>query len=195
MATFFRRDDWVQSALGQAISGANVYVTSQPTIPASFNDEGFFIPPSPLVQLYSDPAGRNPITQPVQTDGFGHAFYYTASGTYTITYYSPQIGITTLPDQVIAGVVVPVNTIPPSGHQDGTNRVFTLPSTPSNFLLLFVNGVFQFPGNDYTISGATITMTTAPLSTIRPVIRGISVRTNHEKTSHFATVLLRALCR
>jgi hypothetical protein len=165
MATFFRRDDWVQSSMGQAISGANVYVTSQPTIPATFNDDGYFVPPSPLVQLYADPAGRTPITQPVQTDGFGHAFYYAASGTYTVTYYSPQICITTLPDQVISGLVGSVTSAGPSGTQDGINTVFTLPGAPSSFLFLFVNGIFQLPGTDYILSGDTITMTIAPQPT------------------------------
>ena len=94
MATYFRRDDWVQDALGNALSGANVWVTSQASNPAHFTKTGL-VPPSPLVQIYGDAFGMTPLTQPVQTDGYGHVFYYVASGTYTITYYSPQIGIVT----------------------------------------------------------------------------------------------------
>jgi hypothetical protein len=94
MATFLRRDDWVTDAMGNALSGASVYVCSQPATTTS-------IPPSPLVQLYSDPLGANPITQPVATDGYGHAFYYVTPGTYTIVYYSPQILETILADQTI----------------------------------------------------------------------------------------------
>lgn len=94
MATFLRRDDWVTDAMGNALSGASVYVCSQPATTTS-------IPPSPLIQLYSDPAGADPITQPVLTDGYGHAFYYAAPGTYTVVYYSPQILETVLADQTI----------------------------------------------------------------------------------------------
>lgn len=165
MDTFYRRDDWVQDAMGDAISGAGVYVTSQPSNAGFINQQGSYVPPSPLVQLYADPAGTIPITQPVQTDGFGHAAYYTAANIYTVTYYSPQIGQTTLPDQVISGVVSPITAAPPSGAQNGTNRVFTLPSAPTNFLMFFLNGVLQLPGPNYSITGAIITMTLAPANT------------------------------
>lgn len=94
MATFLRRDDWVTDAMGNALSGTQVYVCSQPATTGS-------IPPSPLVQLYSDPAGAFPITQPVLTDGYGHAAYYVTPGTYTVVYYSPQILEQVLPDQTI----------------------------------------------------------------------------------------------
>src|ERR1700761_27709 len=94
MATFLRRDDWVTDAMGNALSGASVYVCSQPATTGT-------IPPSPLVQLYADSAGVTPITQPVTTDGYGHAFYYVTPGTYTIVYYSPQILEQVLPDQTI----------------------------------------------------------------------------------------------
>jgi hypothetical protein len=42
--------------------------------------------------------------------------------------------------------------------------VFTLPSTPTNYLNLYVNGVLQLPTTNYTISGPTITMVTAPFT-------------------------------
>ena len=51
----------------------------------------------------------------------------------------------------------------PTGTIDGSNPVFTLPHTPL-LLWLYKNGVFQTPGVDYTLSGATITYTIAPLS-------------------------------
>lgn len=166
MALFFRRDDWVQDAMGNAISGANVYVTSQPTNTGHVDeDTGLYIPPSPLVQLYADPHGMTPLAQPVQTDGYGHAFYYATANVYTVTYYSGQIGQTTLLDQTISGAVSPINTSPPSGAQDGTNRVFTLPSTPTNFLMLFSNGVLQLPGTNYVIAGAVATYAVAPQPT------------------------------
>lgn len=106
-----RRDDWVTDAMGNALSGASVYVCSQPATTTT-------IPPSPLAQLYSDPAGAFPITQPVITDGFGHAFFYAAAGTYTVVYYSPQILETILPDQNIGSGNV---SFPITVAQGGTN--------------------------------------------------------------------------
>jgi len=56
----------------------------------------------------------------------------------------------------------------PSGTKNGSNQTFTLANTPiSGTEMVFVNGILQEPGagNDYTISGNTITMLTAPLST------------------------------
>lgn len=54
----------------------------------------------------------------------------------------------------------------PSGTINGLNTTFTLAHSPadsSNNLMLFLNGVCQNPnGNDYTISGFTITFTNAP---------------------------------
>jgi hypothetical protein len=55
----------------------------------------------------------------------------------------------------------------PSGSINGSNTTFTLANTPvAGSEHLYLNGVLQESGggNDYTISGATITMTTAPLS-------------------------------
>lgn len=58
----------------------------------------------------------------------------------------------------------------PSGTQNGTNPTFTLANTPTaGSEMLFLNGVLMNvgAGNDYTISGATITMLTGviPVST------------------------------
>jgi hypothetical protein len=53
-----------------------------------------------------------------------------------------------------------------TGTQNGVNTTFLLPFTPQNGTLsLYVNGLLQDPGDDYTISGLTITMTTPPIST------------------------------
>lgn len=51
----------------------------------------------------------------------------------------------------------------PTGAINGTNTVFTLPSAASN-VILTLNGLVLRPGvgNDYTLSGATITMLYAP---------------------------------
>lgn len=55
----------------------------------------------------------------------------------------------------------------PSGSINGSNTTFTLANTPtSGTEQVFLNGILQDPGagNDYTISGATITYLTAPVS-------------------------------
>ena len=74
MATYYRSDGWVKSVLGQAIAGASIYICTQPADTA-------YVPPAPLAQIYADPAGLTPITQPILTDGFGHYDYYAATGT------------------------------------------------------------------------------------------------------------------
>jgi hypothetical protein len=55
----------------------------------------------------------------------------------------------------------------PSGTMNGANLSFTLSFTPNptGSLFLFLNGVEQVPGIDYTASGTTVTYTTAPKST------------------------------
>lgn len=55
----------------------------------------------------------------------------------------------------------------PSGTVNGSNTAFSLANTPvAGSIHLYLNGVLQEAGagNDYTISGASITMLTAPLS-------------------------------
>lgn len=53
----------------------------------------------------------------------------------------------------------------PSGTINGSNTAFTLAAAPSGGrLVLFLNGVYQKPTTDYTLSGTTITMVTAPSS-------------------------------
>ena len=52
----------------------------------------------------------------------------------------------------------------PAGAINATNTVFTLSEAPAGFLLLFLNGIEQLDGTDFTLDGATITYTFAPLS-------------------------------
>src|SRR5215471_18066940 len=55
----------------------------------------------------------------------------------------------------------------PSGSVNGSNTTFTLANTPLvGTEMVFLNGILQEPGagNDYTISGATITYLAAPLT-------------------------------
>ena len=48
---------------------------------------------------------------------------------------------------------------------DNNTTVFTLPAIPSSILFLFINGQRQLVPSDYSLAGATITFTSAPLST------------------------------
>jgi len=52
----------------------------------------------------------------------------------------------------------------PSGTVNSSNVTFTLANTPAdvNGVLVLLNGVTQYNGIDYTVSGSTITFTTAP---------------------------------
>lgn len=156
MPTYFRRDDFVQNALGYAIP--NVAVT-------------YYVQPSlTLATVFSGPSG-GAATNPQLTDGLGHAEAYMAPGQYTITYSGAQIQTLTLPDQEVggsgSGSTVTVFAGIPQGTQDGVNRVFTLTnagvpltSAPSqaevwnNFPLVLNVG--------YTLTGVTIVYTTAP---------------------------------
>jgi hypothetical protein len=85
MSVFYRYDGNVRNGTGYVISGAIIYVCTQPAVTST-------IPPSPLATIYSDNAGANPINQttaPLQTDGNGNFFFYAATGVYTIEIYDP----------------------------------------------------------------------------------------------------------
>jgi phage-related tail fiber protein len=65
----------------------------------------------------------------------------------------------------------------PSGTVNGSNTTFTLANTPTaGTEEVFLNGLLQDPGagNDYTISGATITYLTAPVT-------GDKIRVHYKK--------------
>ena len=54
----------------------------------------------------------------------------------------------------------------PSGPINGTNTAYTLANTPLGGVMLFYNGILLEPGagNDYTLTGAAITMAYALLT-------------------------------
>lgn len=66
----------------------------------------------------------------------------------------------------------------PSGTINGSNVTFTLAQTPHEnaVVRLYQDGLFLKQGTDYTLSGATITMTTAPAV-------GQSLRANYVRSS------------
>jgi hypothetical protein len=163
VSTFFRNDQWITDALGNALAGVSVYYSNQP--PAQTGT----LPPSNLASLYADSEGVTPLTQPLTSDGYGHVFAYLGQGIYSIVIASPQIVTRVLPDQVIVSPTsVPTNwnndssnagTI--TGTVNGVNTVFTLSATPTPpaSLIFSVNGVLQ---SGWTISGNVVTLALAP---------------------------------
>jgi hypothetical protein len=95
MATYFRTDGWVKSALGPAVPGAQIYICTQP---ANTN----IAPPTPLATIFSDVNGLVPITQPIIADGFGHYDFYTSPGTYTLVIAYGGVVQQVYPDQNVA---------------------------------------------------------------------------------------------
>ncbi len=54
----------------------------------------------------------------------------------------------------------------PSGSINGSNTSFTIANTPleGEAVFVFLNGLYQTPTTDYSISGTTITFVTAPVT-------------------------------
>lgn len=171
-----RDDRWISDAQGRALAGAQVYWCTQPATTAAN-------PPSPLAVVYTD-LSEDPLTQPVITDGFGHATaYMDDSVLYTVVIWHPLFGPNpiVLEDQAIAAPLAVGNYTPfegiPSGTVNGTNRVFTLTNggTPLGVAPSQATVWLNFPlvpGVGYTISGDAITFTNAPISTDTIFARG-----------------------
>jgi hypothetical protein len=77
LPAFWRIDEFVKAANGYAMANAQVFFLAQPANTSAF-------PPTPQVQLYSDPFGLTPIPQPLVADGYGFVYAYVAAGTYTM---------------------------------------------------------------------------------------------------------------
>jgi hypothetical protein len=60
----------------------------------------------------------------------------------------------------------------PTGALNGVNTTYTLPQTPVGSVALFVNGLYQTPGVDYTLAGATITYLNTPLTATESIAFG-----------------------
>jgi len=82
--SFARFDTWERSTMGPAAAGTQVYIATQPVNANIVVGKSIGYNPTPVVQLYSDPEGQNPISQPLSCDGFGHAYAYCVAGTYTV---------------------------------------------------------------------------------------------------------------
>lgn len=89
---------------------------------------------------------------------------YTLSGSTVTTTIAPPSGSSLYASYWVSGssTASPVAEVP-TGTINGSNVTFTLANTPAaGTLLLQYNGQVLQPGVGYTITGATITMTTAP---------------------------------
>jgi hypothetical protein len=82
----------LQTALGQAVAGAEVYFLTQPANVQTL---------SPQASVYSSATG-GAVSQPVLTNGFGECSAYLTPGIYTVVYVSPLTGTISYPDQNIA---------------------------------------------------------------------------------------------
>ena len=81
----------LQTAVGQAVSGASVYFLTQPANTSSL---------TPLASVYSSSTGGS-VTQPVTTNGFGMCTAYLAPGVYTVCYVSSYTGKNCYADQSV----------------------------------------------------------------------------------------------
>ena len=117
--------------------------------------------------------------QVIKTDGAGNLSFTTVSANFLgLT----DVGESTYSNQ--GGKVVQVNaagtglefggvTLGQSSRDsftgDGTTTAFTLTQTYAgqNDILVFVDGVIQYPGTNFTLSGTTLTFTTAPANSAR----------------------------
>jgi hypothetical protein len=153
-----RVDRTVQTAQGQAVSGAQFYVLTQPADVDTL---------TPLATVYSSTGGA-PADNPQITDGLGQVgFYLDNSQLYTFVVVSPLIETQSYPDQSPGNS--PSGSSPfeqtPAGTIDGTNVTFTLTVSPSLLFLQYNSGVL-IPNVGYTtavVDGVfTITLAVAP---------------------------------
>lgn len=159
-----RDDRWVADALGRALSGALVWYCTQPATTSP-------LPPSPLATVYTDTTGATPETQPIVTDGFGHAWaYLDDSVLYTVVIEHPLFGPNpiVLPDQSVGGgggggsSLTPFSGVP-IGTKNGTNTVFTLANgaSPLGVAPVYVEVWNNFPlinGLGFSIAPGTWTV-------------------------------------
>jgi hypothetical protein len=151
------------------LAGALVFWCTQPAT------VGATPPPSPLASIFTDLTGDTPLTQPVITDGFGHAdAYMDDSVLYTVSIYHPLFGPypIVLRDQWLGGGGGGGSSLTPFagpllGTVNGTNKVFTLTNNGTALGVAPVQQIvwFNFPliqGLGYTLSGDMVTFANAP---------------------------------
>jgi len=115
-----------------------------------------------LATIYSD-NGLTTIANPTTSSALGRFNFYVANGRYDITVSGTGISTVVQSDVII---IDDTSISPLIGTVNGSNTVFTTSIQPGTVIQIYRNGILQRAGsgNDYTISGNTITFATAPLS-------------------------------
>jgi hypothetical protein len=88
----------LQDAQGQAIAGAQVNISLQSSCGGPVTGPAILY--STALGPAATPPQNAPLSQPLLTDGYGHAVAYAAVACYTVTYNSPYTGLQTFIDQV-----------------------------------------------------------------------------------------------
>jgi len=121
--------------------------------------------------------------QVLQTDGSGNLSFVTSGGAFlslsdTPSSFSGQGGkliqVNTAANALEFGASVVGQSSRDTFTGDGTTTNFTLTQAYAgqNDVLVFVDGVIQYPGTNFTISGSTLAFTSAPLNTSRIEVLG-----------------------
>src|SRR5580704_7018865 len=71
-----------------ALAACNIYVCSQPSNANQTDPSITPIPPAPLANICADSSGT-PLQNPVQTDEYGHAYFYVLPNTYDVVINDP----------------------------------------------------------------------------------------------------------
>lgn len=132
-----------------------------------FGSEGFGFKSGEVVIDFGDTSVFEAL--PVTGTGFHDNI---ANGNSTDAFFGPLTAFRSLANNSFGGggttVSNGVNTVTgevPAGAINGTNKIFTLVHTPvSGSVVLFLNGLQQTSGTDFTVSGNTITLVVAPNS-------------------------------
>ncbi|MDR5729450.1 MAG: hypothetical protein RB191_18710, partial [Terriglobia bacterium] len=126
----------LQTAQGQAVSGATIYVYSETACGSAAGAQA---------QLYSSATG-GPIGQPLYTNGLGQQSAYAAPGCVTVVYSSPYTGQLTYPDQLVtlpsSGFSISVNSAAGSYNFNGAT-----PAADSGYQL----GTFKVSGSNVSV--------------------------------------------
>jgi len=139
-------------------NGKQQFITSNGT-PLAGGKVYYYIPSTTTFKnTYQDAAGINLNTNPVVLDANGQCIVY-GQGSYRQQVFDVNNNL--IWDQQVdsPGLFGSVNTF----TSDGSTETFSLTGTPVslNSMNVSINGVTQIPGTNYTLSGQTLTLSSA----------------------------------
>ena len=139
-------------------NGKQQFITSNGT-PLAGGKVYYYIPSTTTFKnTYQDSAGVNLNTNPVVLDANGQCIVY-GQGSYRQQVFDVNNNL--IWDQQVdsPGLFGSVNTF----TSDGSTKTFSLTGTPVslNSMNVSINGVTQIPGTNYTLSGQTLTLSSA----------------------------------